>query len=65
MKYSILSEQIATTNLLFSSYWFYGDLEVLISQYDKDKAYILNNFLNLYSFGFDSFSLAHCKMNVQ
>lgn len=57
MKYSITSEQITMTNQLFSSYWFYGDLEVLISQYDKEKAYILNNFLNLYSFGFDNFFL--------
>ena len=57
MKFSIPQEIFSNFHSLFTSYWFYGDLQLLCAQYDQKNAYIFNNFLNLYSFGYDYFSL--------
>ena len=57
VKLSIPQDVLLNYNSLFTSYWFYGDLQLLSTQFDRKNAYIFNNFLNLYSFGYDDFSL--------
>lgn len=42
---------------LFESYWFYGDLWYIISKADNGYKYVLKNFLNIYSYGWDTMSL--------
>lgn len=41
----------------FDSYWFYGDLCVLLSNTKNGLYYIANNYLNVYSYGWDTLSL--------
>lgn len=41
----------------FDSYWFYGDLCVLLSNTQNGPYYIANNYLNVYSYGWDTLSL--------
>lgn len=42
---------------IFDSYWFYGDLCVLLSNTKNGLYYIANNYLNVYSYGWDTLSL--------
>lgn len=41
----------------FDSYWFYGDVCVLPSNTKNCLYYIANNYLNVYSYGWDTLSL--------
>lgn len=44
-------------NTFFDSYWFYGDLCVLLSNTKNGPYYIANNYLNVYSYAWDTLSL--------
>ena len=44
-------------NIGFTSYWFYGDAERLISTHDARGLYFINNFLDIYSSAGEVFEL--------
>ena len=56
-----MNKFIANTDRLlktiFDSYWFYGDLCVLLSNTKNGPYFIANNYLNMYSYGWDTLSL--------
>lgn len=43
--------------LSIGSYWFYGDLLYFLMKSFDGANYLVNNFLNIYSYGMDTFSL--------
>ena len=41
----------------FTSYWFYGDLQCLLSKYENGCYYFINNYLDIFSVNADVFEL--------
>lgn len=53
----LIENTCRSVKTMFDSYWFYGDLCVLLSNTKNGLYYIANNYLNVYSYGWDTLSL--------